>query len=369
MRRLAIAALGLALGCETLIGAEFDDVRPRRTKSASCDAIVPPEPPNVQQTPGDLETIAVITTVDYGDAEIAPDEFGYGNIGYDQDQRCTNRGDPPECMPYAWTEGDPTDGPRGQDNAIGKILSQQKAVFGIAAITSEGETQQVQAGKRASVALLRVSGYTGFSEDAQVRVEWYATVAFEKGSPGGGAPKLDGTDAWPVAGFVDDADAGAAQPAVFVDDAAYVTGSVLVAHFTEAKVPLANVYFEVKDVVLTAVLEPDPAGGPRFLKNGMVAGISRMDDLLTVVPRITYNVLSFPLCKDNENYPGTKAYICAGADIPYEAPRKDGICDGATFALSFQTHRAAIGPTVPVAPPAPFCAPGAEPVGDTCALP
>jgi hypothetical protein len=371
MAVVALAALAIA-ACETLIGAEFDDVRRRSQSAAACDAAVPPDPPDVQQTPGNQEILALITTVDYGEV---PGTKGYETIGYDLDGVCTNRGDDPVCMPPAWTGGDPTDGPQGQDNAIGKILSLQEEVFGIQAITSADESALMQQGKRAPFALLRITGFTGFSDDEKVRVEWYYSLPFER-SAGATPPKLDGTDAWPVAAFVDEADAGVgdaattAPPTVAVDDNAYVTESVLVARFPTLRTPLASVYFDVRDVVLTGRLVPDPATSSRRLAEGIVAGHTRRDHMLVVVPRVTYSVFKVPLCTDNANYLEVRKYVCSAADMPLGGVlRPDKVCDGASFAVAFQTHKAQIGQTFEVPPPVQFCPPGTESDTDTCELP
>jgi hypothetical protein len=371
----------IALACETLIGAEFDDVRrrsgPKLDAGAdvdagfdgpSCDPIEPPGPPSVQNAPGDVTLTNVITTVDYGDAQGTK---AYLEIGYDLDGRCTNRGDPPECLPEAWTEGDPTDGPRGQDNGVGKLLAIQYDLFGVAPITSETESAEIKKGKRAPFALLRVSGFSGFSEDDEVRVEWYSALRFDQ-AQGPPAPKLDGNDAWPVAAFVADLDAGAADagasPSVHVDPAAYVTHSTLVARFPMLKVPLANVWFEVRDVVLTAKLTPEPGGGFLKLYDGTIAGRARMDELLWVVPYITKSLLGLELCTDNPNYATAKSYVCSAADIPFgSTPPANGVCDGISFGLNFQTDAAQLGPTISVPPPALMCELAKDPSSDTCA--
>jgi hypothetical protein len=272
-------------------------------------------------------------------------------------------------LPPAWTGGDPTDGPQGQDNAIGKILSQQEDVFGISAITSADESALIQQGKRSPFALLRITGFTGFSDDEKVKVEWFYSLPFEL-KTGAPTPLLDGTDEWPVAAFVDSPDAGATAPTVEVDENAYVVESILVARFPKLRVPLASVYFDVRDVILTGRLVPDPATSSRRLEQGIVGGHTRRDDLLVVIPRITYSVFKVPLCTDNANYLEVRKYVCAAGDMPLDGVlRPDKVCDGASFAVAFETHRAQLGPTIALPPPVQFCPPGTESDSDTCELP
>jgi hypothetical protein len=371
-RPLAWSAVGLLLpvACETLIGAEFDDVQRRRTpadaggEASSCDSLTPPARPSVQNTPGDVALTNVISTVEYGDDPVTK---AYLEIGYDLDGRCTNRGDPPACLPPTWSGGDPTDGSRGQDNGVGKLLAMQLELFGFAPTTSAEETAEIKKGKRAPFGLLRLSGYSGFSEDEKVSVEWYSALRFDA-AQGAPTPKLDGNDAWPVAAFESDSDAGTAS--VVVDDAAYVTHATLVARFAKLRVPLANVWFEVHDVVLTAKLAPETGGGFRTLSDGIVAGHTRIDELLRVVPAITRSLIGLELCTDNPNYSLTKRFICSAADMPFGASAApNGTCDGVSFGIRFQADAVLLGATISVPPPAPFCDAASDPANDSCAIP
>jgi hypothetical protein len=372
-RRVALsAAVLLALACESLIGAEFDDVHRRQaaidagSDAPPCDPLTPPGPPSVQGTPGDVQLTNIIGTVDYGDDP----PKAYLEIGYDLDGRCTNRGDPPECVPEAWSGGDPTDGSRGQDNGVGKLLAIQMELFGFAPTTSVEESAEIKKGKRAPFGLLRISGFSGFSEDEKVRVEWYSALRFDAGQ-GAPTPKLDGSDAWPVAAFVSGpGDGGSPEATVVVDDDAYVTHATLVARFPALRVPLANVWFDVIDVVLTAKLTPEPGGGYRTLTAGVVAGRTRIDELLRVVPYITQSLLGGELCTDNPNYLVAKRFICSAADIPFGASAlPSGICDGISFGLHFEGTAVVLGPTINVPPLPASCEPSQDPANDSCAIP
>ena len=64
---------------------------------------------------GDTEFIVVTHQLDFGGGKPPGEMPDYLRIGFDVDQTCTNRGDPPRCTPGDWTEGDPTDGLHGED--------------------------------------------------------------------------------------------------------------------------------------------------------------------------------------------------------------------------------------------------------------
>jgi hypothetical protein len=365
MRKGGSIAAAALLGCQTLIGADFDQAKLRQDEGSSCDSARPPGPPSVSGTPGDVELIAVITSLDYGDEADATGTRRHQSIGYDVDDRCTNRGDPPECEPPEWTDGDPTDGPRGQDNGVGRMLAVQEEVFGLAAITSSTESAGIVAGSRTSPGVIRLSGYSGFSDDEEVRVEWYKALPFSKGPAGSDGPKLDGSDEWPLAAS---APLGT-EPVRFVAETAYVSGHTLVARFSRMELPLANVTFDVRDMVLTAKLAPEPGKPVRRMVDGVVAGHSAADDQLRVVPLITFSVFGLELCTDNPNYRKVKRYICGSADLPLDPAASTGPCDGISFALEFQTHPAKLGPAIPLEKiPAP-CPAEADPGRDTCAVP
>lgn len=369
MRRLAsaLALTGSALACEALIGADFDDVVARPTDSgSSCDSRRPALPPDIEGG-GSTAFLVVLHDVDLGDGEATDGTPRYLEVGYDVDATCTNRGDAPRCGPAAWTEGDPTDGPQGQDNGVGKLLFLQEQLFGLSVVSSSVVNTNIAGGGFPPLAVVSVEGYNGFSEDDVVTVRWYVPIAAKLDPTGEFVPKLDGTDAWPLASRASVQGTGSATTAMALDaKEAYVNGRTLVARFDSAPIPLANVYFDGRDVVLTAKIVFDPATQTTLLSDGLVAGHSPADSLLEVIPRITAEFLGVPLCTDDPSYTNTKKFICSGADVATGAHTKGAPCDGTSFGIAFESSGVSLGAVGSLPEPKAKCPAATDPAADTC---
>jgi hypothetical protein len=370
-------ALLFLTGCESVLGVDFDSAKLRQQ---TCDSFRPPPPPDVSGVPGDIEITAVVKHGEYGDGLDPGGAPRFLGIGYDIDENCSSRGDAPPCMPPGWTEGTHVDGPRGEDNAIGRVLSTQTDFFGTAVVTSEGLNESLANGSQAPPVIFRIRGYTGFAEDDRVEVDWFVPLAPKLLAGGGFTPKLDGSDAFPlVAEFVTgagDADAGALDAAtsrlrsVFRDESAYVTGHKLVAFFPEARIAFSNVYFSIVDVVVTADLFRTTAREPWDVKNGLISGKASAGGLLNLIPRITSEVVGQPLCTDNPNYGTVKRFMCTQMDLqlpgPSNAPTE---CNAASFAVAFETAPAGLGVVAELPDRGPLCPPATDPERDDCREP
>jgi len=372
MRVRAWAAVVLALaGCESVIGARFDDARPLGAASDSgvggasdaasdadaavCNFAKPPKPPSLHEPNDVAEATVVLDSVDFGEDKDAKGQPKFWTQGYDLDDNCADRGEPPTCQPPAWTKGDAKDGPEGQDNGVGKMMASQTDVLqlGLPAISSAKFTTEIQAGNYAPLGIVHVSEWGGFDDD-QVCVEWYRGFPAKQAPGGGFTPKLDGSDVWAVDGE------GAA--AIEIDDAAYVNGRVLVARFDKVRLPFGTLFVEARDVVLTGSLDAGP-GGKFVLKNGIVAGWSHVDEVIGIIPAITKTLFGISMCADNANFPLIKNFVCRVADANGEA----GECRGISFAIRFDSVPTTIGDVAPL-PSAVECPPSTDPKTKPCSM-
>jgi hypothetical protein len=362
---LALVALGAALGCESVIGADFGDV-----KRVECTHAAPPARPDVTNAGGDGEILVAITKVDLGDRDLADGTPAYKTIGFDLDGVCANQGQRPSCAPYAWAGSDPTNGLDGRDNSTGALMHAEVDFFGIAPFTSQSISNGVMNGTIAPVGVVRIRGYNRRVVDDAVEVDWY--LAEPKGAP----PKLDGTDEWPLwDGTID----GPAPPAPeafpssrFRDAHAYVRDYKVVARLPP-KTPLkiSNVPFPIDDIILVIDLF---AGAPETkddwkVVGGTIAGHLRATEIFRQMPLMTQAFKLGRICKTDPSYPLVKKYFCAFVQAHADGRNEpDAPCDALTFGIRFEAavvKPGTLGPDAPFAP----CSPDTDPATDTCTIP
>ncbi|MEZ4227166.1 MAG: hypothetical protein R3B13_39875 [Polyangiaceae bacterium] len=373
MRGFCWLPLCLCVGCETILGADFDDVAARRPAqdagadtapdASSCELKHPPGPPDVTGSGGDTRFTVVLHDFYFGERETGgqPDYF---DVGYDIDNVCANRGDAPLCT-SGYPTADPTDGLAGEDNGVGRMLHGIEAEFGSALISSSAISKGVLDGTFAPLALIEVDGYGGFSDDESLQITWSVALATNAAPSGGFMPKLDGADKWPLADKVQDG-TGSGVPITYESSSAYATKRRLVAYFDETLVPLANVYLRAKNVVVSADLDYDPAKQVWTLGEGLIAGFAESSELLNVIPRITAQFLGVPLCTDNPTYDNTKKFICSHADHASPDHVAGEPCDGFSFGIRFSSAPAQAGDPGQFPTPKASCPAGTDPAKDTC---
>ena len=141
------ALLALA-ACESVIGADFSDVREVDCKHAS-----PPARPKVVGG-GDQEVLVAITSIDVGETNDPAGRPRFREIGFDLDGVCSNLGERPACRSFAWARPDPTDGIDGIDNAAGAMMHGQIEAFNLDPFKSAGVSEKIRegsvSGKRSS---------------------------------------------------------------------------------------------------------------------------------------------------------------------------------------------------------------------------
>jgi hypothetical protein len=384
---LLVVGAASSFACEQLLGVDFDSAE-SRAAAKPCDNLHPPEPPSITGAGGEVEITVVISQARYGDELDAEGRPEHLSAGYDIDGVCTSLGHSPLCRTPAWTGGNPKDGPRGQDNAIGRILAAQERNFGTKVISTTTLNDNLRQGLHAPAGVLRIRGYGGFSEDDSVEVDWFVALAPKRLAGGGFVPKLDGSDVWPlldnfVEGVADDggADAGAAEAgppgdadarqglkSVFRDTHAYVTASKLVAHFPTISIPLTNVYFDVFEVVVTADLIRNSVDLPWRVTNGVFAARVRAGTLLALTPRITSEIIGQPLCTGDPNYRTVKTFMCEELDLVLTPGSDSRECDAASVGLVFETAGVELGALQHVELGS-LCPPETDPESDDCVSP
>jgi hypothetical protein len=332
---------------------------------AGCGSARWPSPPTGAE-PGDaLDLVFAIRELDFGDRDQAG-EPSWRRLGYDLDQLCTCGTDPEgACMPLAKT---PCDGLDGRDNAVGTMLYDLRHSFGLDTLDSEAFTGGIEAGGR--TVLLRVSGYNGKSDDAQVRVGWYSANGFGAANPGQN-PKWDGSDEWPIFSASlepQTGDDGGAEYSLdkpkYFDDAAYVSGGTLVASIPEGIVALAdNVAIRFSAAFLTGRLEQDTSGQWR-LEDGVLAGISRVKDALATLAFLDF--ANQPICTNHLAYELIKARICGFSDMYSLFPTPTKPCDSLSLGFGLRAHPAKLGIITVVPDLASPCSPDIDPANDSC---
>jgi hypothetical protein len=357
------AAAAAAVACESLIGVDYGGEH-----LATCNHAEPPAAPSGGDTGGSPAFTEVVYTVDWGDGDDAQNNPLATSIGYDLDHLCTGLLDAPRCEPASWTGARVKDGPGGIDNAVGLLLYDQGAAFGLKPFTSSFLTNSLQRGEQAPPGIVRISEWSGFAVDTQVTVEWFVPL-----KPGA-TPQWDGTDAWPILYGTADATGDSGIVSRYVDHAAYVTGYELVAHFPRgAPIVISNVPVATTSLLLTANLA-QPVLGQWELENGIVAGVGAMSELFKDLPALSssfagVNEAGKPnaICKDTPNlYPKVKTWLCSHLDmLQGNGPG----CDAASFGMGFTARPGNVGAIPPATPPIVYCAPGGDPTGDTCATP
>lgn len=346
MRGVWLALIG-SLACARIVGADFDV-----EKKAECVRVLPPPPPEGRDAGGNISLVVASSSINLGEAPGADGKRARLNIGYDHDGLCTSQGDKPKCLPPAWTLAKPVlDGIGGRDNAIGAMLAAQESTFGVAVIVSSEITTEIGNGTIAPFLLLSVSGFNGLADDDAVDVTLYLPARTGLG----GAPKWNGSDAFPVA---------TATRA----SRAYVNKYRLVAEFPATiTVRLRNVPMTFGSGMVTGVLTTIPGSTPRqwVLREGLVAGIGFERNVFGATAGLSKEIFGTAICRNNPNYARVKTFFCSHTDVSSRGDR----CDSFSVGIGFDTSTALIGKT-DTAPETVFCPiPGEDPSTDDCSAP
>jgi hypothetical protein len=359
-----------SLGCEKVLGVDFDDVAPLEKSGndsgAACPLALPNPPPQLTNTGGDAVATIVATTIEWGEAT---SDFGKKppEYGFDIDGLCSNHGDPPPCLPYAYTKGDPTDGSHGEDNSVSKMIGTQWTSLGLSdpPLTTQSSEVAIKDGRFSPLLIIRITDWIGVYDDEAITVEWFVPLPANDGPGGAFVPKLDGTDTWPLLAEVP----GGSEPLKFTTTDAYVSGQKFVARFPEARLPLTTAYLKVNDVVMTGDVKLDPATQTWRLKAGLVAGWADSYEIIRQLPKFTSALLGFPLCTNISTYhQQIKPWLCGTADTLLPGKKPGDACDAISFGIGFEGIQVTLGDagdeTVGQGCPAQF-----DPANDQCSIP
>jgi hypothetical protein len=365
---VAGALLAGAIGCQSVIDAPFDEAHPRQA-AASCKLVKPLPPPGVLAAPGDLAITVIVSENDLAEGTAPDGTPAYYHLGYDFDDTCTVKGAVPRCVTPEWTGADPSDGPGGVDNGVGRMLFLQPQIFPIGLVTTELFNTRMKTGQLAPTALIRIANYNGAVADEDVEVEIFVPHTPVKLLETF-VPRFDGSDVWPVlAEYVENPGAPELH-AKLKDTEAYVVRSELVARFGPGTISFLNMPIRFEYAILSGTLELDPQLLQQRLTNGVLSGYARSDELLRAIPYGAFETLGIKICSNDENYPNVKKLLCTGADMIDPASGGTGrTCNLTTFALGLNTVPVKLGAALPAPVPSAICPPEADPGDDTCAIP
>ena len=334
---LAAAVLALAAGCSLF--TSYDGFTADGTV---CGKRVPDRPSAAMGGQGG-EIVGAMSELRFIAAEDA------APLGFDLDTLCTCPGK--RACTNASAADQQCDVPNtGIDNAGGLILS----VLFPAQLNS-----RLQGSLRAGVngLVVRVQGWDGTPNDADLKVSLYNVVGL-KGSDGGDPlARFDGNDELIVddSSLLTTADLG---PKYF-DTSAYVAGGVLVAAFdfdfrlavpnlTDAAAPPSAVEVPLRTARLVGTIERVGASGLR-MGDAQLVGRLPADRIFAQLSRIG-------LCQNSADFAKIKGSTCASLDLP-TSPSQDGrnvACDALSFAIGLKISPARLGGHAAPAPaPAP----------------
>ncbi len=365
-----------ALGCQTLIGADFGSARP--LPEAAAPAVcrleqAPTRPSNLPPATDSVEFTVVIDQLDLGDETL--DGSAVAAVGYDLDGMCTTKSGPPSCRQFPWLDQEPAvDGPGGRDDGIGNLFKAQRSVLvGNALISSSEENAGLVSGATAPVGVLRIRDFSGLASDDRVRVELFQAAAYSAvphpagADAGAASPRFDESDHWPlVRDTLLDPDGGPPESSQR-DDSAFVIGGQLVASFDKLRLPMHNFFVDVSKATLTGDFSFDRKTSQWTLQNGTLAARLETRSLLAFAPLATIAQTGVALCKDDAlNYDKVKRFMCQSADLPAIDGDPTSDCTYTSLGMHFQTSPASLGPPVDVASIPDPCPPGNDPAQDHC---
>ena len=373
----AVCASIAALGCQTLIGADFGSARPAPAAASTSPVCklegVPKRPADLPMAADSVAFTAVIDQLDLGDE--TSDAGAVAAVGYDLDGLCTTASGPPSCRQYSWLDQAPAvDGPGGRDDGIGNLFKAQRTILvGNALISSSEENAGLVSGATAPVGVLRIRDFSGLVSDDRVVVELFQAAAYDAvprpsgGDAGGALPRFDESDHWPIVrDTLLDSDGGDPESAQR-DESAFVIGGQLVANFDKLRLPMHNIFLDVSKATLTGDLSRDKKTGRWTLQNGTLAARLETRALLAFAPLATITQVGVALCKDDAlNYDKVKRFMCQSADLPAIDGDPKSDCTYTSLGMHFQTSPASLGPIVEVSPLPDPCPPDQDPATDTC---
>jgi hypothetical protein len=362
-------------------GGEGDSLAGGDAGVPACNHAYPPDrPQGVDDSGGDNigMLVAAFNSIDIGVSgglDAAVPQFGY-----DLDHTCTCFGGMPSCLQPPQPPGAPSaescDDNRGRDNTDILLF---RDLPGLASTGTSQIDQGLTAGQYGL--LLVITDYNGKSDDPRVHVDFYLSDGLSRDADGGiPTPRFDGTDLWTR-------DLGSLQGGQpngqpqYSDDSAYVSGSVLVANFSQLPIAFGDRSFlgaatmQLIGAVIVGQLQAkkvDSGGFGFALVGGTIAGRWPTSQLLSTLANIPGEG-GFLCATDPVNklkYGIIREVVCAGADIATVSTEDNNTplapCDAISVGMTFTAEPAQLGPVVEGGPVLAGCADGGVAFSDHC---
>lgn len=219
----------------------------------------------------------------------------------------------------------------GVDRVLNEVASQPNFKTVIARVPSLDLTGQVRSGRFAI--LLRISGYNGTPNDANVTVEYL----FSNGlAVDGGKPAFDESDVWTLDESAVRND-GSGLAAVR-DLKAYVADGILV---SRASTTLSALSIPVESSTVVARVS---SAAPYHLTEGRWSGYAPVTELLRTISLGATG--GTPLCPGNATYDQLAAVACASADLTTNSILAPAPCDALSVSLAVRGRPATVGSVV-----------------------
>ncbi len=339
----------------------------------------PPAQDDPSQTP-DTPVVVAMQSIDIG---VGPDAGPLGvdssaplpPFGYDLDKTCT--------CPGATTCKQAPGTTKICDDDAGRDHIALQLFRDLAPSSQAGSLQANQAMQAGQFGiLLQITGYNQRANDTQVSVRLYASNGIDGIQDGGTpSPNHDGNDKWTVdpaylvqgqlLGNIDCETNSSACTPEFVDDHAYVSGGVLVAHLSSApltfgyRANLGGALMMLTDAVIVGTLRQVTLFGSFqgwSIADGSISGRWQTSQLLSNLATIPNPLLdgSFVCGTDPLGAPVYRYFkplICGLQDIA-SSERNDnkGVpCDALSMGFAFQAEPARLGSVYRVDQPPAGC--------------
>jgi hypothetical protein len=320
-------------------------------------ARAPCKPPAPNPAGGEQYVFAV-DTVRMGLDANKPDDWR--QLGLDRD--CLKTPKTGEPMPCIRAQGAPVetteDGLEGRDNSFGRNMGGlvvQLESFKFISNVEEDQNQNLLEGRSGILAV--IENWSGERDDPTVTFSLYLSRGvYESTGTTEILAKWDGNDLWSR----DKSSVGINDKPKFVDDAAWVTDGVLVAHLP-AGLPLefsgatSSLVMSLNESVITFRVADDKTS----IQEGVLAGVWNADAALASMKSFAEQS---GVCPNDPMFFPVEQAVVRSPDIRLNLEyRPDLECNAMSLAMAFTGKPAKLGPIVTPPPPQPSpCDAGAD---------
>lgn len=320
-----------AFGC----GSDSDDENAQTGPDASelpCDCGQPPEDPEASAGDGDGVVLA-INKLFLGDTDRNgnADPDAWKSYGYNLDNFKSTAASKNVCKPRAG--GQPSvhnDGIDGIDNAFGK------GILPAIALLADNPTATVndEIADGTFTLMVKLDDLGTGDNYSGIKASLYAGGNLEA------EPKWDGTDEWPVIyELLDNGDID--KPKIVFTDS-YVADRTWVGKADSLELSLAiqgvSLSLTIHHAILTMDLDSDNAGA----KNGNIAGILEVDELLNTITTMAPKLAGCDF--DISQFQSILDQLAQAADILSDGTQDpEKVCNGISIGLGFEAKEVQLG--------------------------